>query len=48
MAERKGSISGLSDEEAQEFHRFWVHGTIAFTAVAVVAHFLVWAWRPWL
>jgi light-harvesting complex 1 beta chain len=23
MAERKGSISGLTDDEAQEFHRFW-------------------------
>jgi light-harvesting complex 1 beta chain len=48
MAERKGSISGLTDEEAQEFHKFWVQGTIGFTAVAVIAHFLVWAWRPWL
>ena len=41
------SISGLTDEEAQEFHTFWIQGTVAFTAVAVVAHFLVWAWRPW-
>lgn len=48
MAERKGSISGLTDEEAQEFHRFWVQGFVGFTAVAVVAHILVWIWRPWL
>jgi light-harvesting complex 1 beta chain len=48
MAERKGSISGLTDEEAQEFHKFWVQGMIGFVAVGVIAHFLVWAWRPWL
>ncbi len=48
MTERKGSISGLTDEEAQEFMKFWVQGMVGFTAVAVVAHVLVWAWRPWL
>ena len=48
MAERRGSISGLSDDEAQEFHRYWTHGFIGFTAIAVVAHILVWIWRPWL
>jgi light-harvesting complex 1 beta chain len=48
MAEKRSSISGLTDEEAQEFHKFWVQGFVGFTAVAVVAHFLVWAWRPWL
>jgi light-harvesting complex 1 beta chain len=48
MADRKGSISGLTDDEAQEFHRYWVQGFVGFTAVAVVAHLLVWIWRPWL
>ncbi|MCE2947797.1 MAG: light-harvesting protein [Betaproteobacteria bacterium] len=47
MAERS-SISGLTDSEAEEFHRFYVQGFIGFTAIAVVAHVLVWAWRPWL
>jgi light-harvesting complex 1 beta chain len=47
MAERRGSISGLTDE-AQEFHKYYMQGFIGFTAIAVVAHFLVWAWRPWL
>ena len=23
-------------------------GFIGFTLVAIVAHFLVWTWRPWL
>ena len=48
MAEREGSISGLTGEEAQEFHRCWVQGFVGFTASAGVAHVLVWAWRPWL
>ena len=47
MAERT-SISGLTDSEAEEFHRFYVQGFIVFTAIAVVAHVLVWFWRPWL
>lgn len=47
MADRKGSISGLNDDEAQEFHRYWVQGFAGFTGVAVLAHFLVWIWRPW-
>ena len=41
------SISGLTDEEAQEFHAYYMQGFVAFTAIAVVAHVLVWAWRPW-
>jgi light-harvesting complex 1 beta chain len=41
------SISGLTDEEAQEFHHYWMQGLVGFTAVAVLAHVLVWAWRPW-
>ena len=48
MSNHRTSISGLTDEEAQEFHHFWIQGTVAFTAVAVLAHILVWAWRPWL
>ena len=47
MAERT-SISGLTDSEAEEFHRFYVQGFIGFTAIAVAAHILVWFWRPWL
>ena len=42
------SISGRTDEEAQEFHQYYMQGFIGFTASAVVAHLLVWFWRPWL
>ena len=41
------SISGLKDAEAQELHAFYVQGLLGFVAIAVVAHILVWAWRPW-
>jgi light-harvesting complex 1 beta chain len=42
------SWSGVSDQEAQEFHSFYLQGTALFVVVALVAHFLVWMWRPWI
>lgn len=48
MADHNGSWSGLTDEEAQEFHNFYLQGTTIFVLVAIVAHFLVWFWRPWI
>lgn len=48
MAEDRGSLSGLTEQEAQEFHRIFVSSFLGFTAIAVVAHILVWIWRPWL
>lgn len=43
-----GSLTGLTDQEAQEFHALFMKGFIIFTLIAIVAHVLVWAWRPWL
>ena len=43
-----GSTSGMTDNEAKEFHSLFMSSMIGFTAVAVVAHILVWMWRPWL
>jgi light-harvesting complex 1 beta chain len=48
MSTSNQSLSGLTDEEAQEFHKFYIQGFLAFTATAVIAHALVWAWRPWI
>lgn len=48
MANEEISRSGLSDKEAQEFHKFFMTGFLLFTGIAVVAHVLVWMWRPWL
>jgi light-harvesting complex 1 beta chain len=39
------SPSGLSDKQAKEFHKFFV---TVFTMIAVMAHILVWMWRPWV
>jgi len=40
--------TGLSDDEARAFHGYFITGFLGFTAVAAVAHFLAWMWRPWL
>ena len=41
------SLSGLSEEEAKEFHEQFKTTFSAFLAVAAVAHLLVLAWKPW-
>ncbi len=47
--ERGGaSLSGLTESEAKEFHGLFVSSFIGFTVVAIIAHVLVWMWRPWL
>jgi light-harvesting complex 1 beta chain len=48
LANREGSLSGLTEQEAKEFHGIFVTSFIGFTVVAIVAHVLVWNWRPWL
>jgi light-harvesting complex 1 beta chain len=45
---KDGSLSGLSDSEAKEFHGIFMTSFIVFVLVAVIAHFLAWQWRPWL
>lgn len=42
------SVSGLTESEAREFHSLFMTSFIVFTVIAIVAHFLVWQWRPWL
>ena len=46
--DRKGSLSGLTESEAKEFHGIFMTSFIAFTVIAIGAHVLAWAWRPWL
>jgi hypothetical protein len=38
-----GSLSGLTEPEAKEFHRIFMVSFIAFVAVALIAHFLAWS-----
>ena len=40
-------MSGLTEREAKEFHGIFITSFIIFTVVAIVAHFLVWQWKPW-
>ena len=42
------SLSGLTEAEAKEFHKLFLTSFIVFTVIAIVAHILVWNWRPWL
>lgn len=44
---RSGSLTGLTDQEAREFHSSFMSGFLMFTAIAVVAHVLLWMWNPW-
>ena len=45
---RTGSLSGLTENEAKEFHSIFMTSFVLFTIIAIVAHILVWMWRPWL
>ncbi len=45
---RQGSLTGLTDQEAKDFHGIFMLSFIIFTVIAVIAHFLAWQWRPWL
>jgi light-harvesting complex 1 beta chain len=46
--ERTGTLSGLTEAEAREFHRIFMTSFVIFTIIAIAAHVLVWMWRPWL
>jgi light-harvesting complex 1 beta chain len=46
MAE-KMNPSGLTDDECQEFHKYYIQGYLLWAVGAFVAHSLVWVWRPW-
>ena len=52
MAEAKGvngavSFIGLDDDQARELHEAYLKGFHLFSATALVAHLLVFIWRPW-
>ncbi len=48
MADERKSLSGLSEQEAKEFHKIFMTSFVIFMGIAVVAHILAWMWRPWL
>jgi len=46
MADAK-SLSGLTPEQAKEFHEQFKTTYTAFAGIAAIAHILVLAWKPW-
>ena len=48
VTRRPVAASGLTETEAKEFHSIFLTSFIGFVVVAIIAHVLVWQWRPWL
>ena len=46
--ERRSTLSGLTEGEAKEFNRIFLISFCIFVGIAIIAHILAWAWRPWL
>jgi light-harvesting complex 1 beta chain len=46
--DKRVSLSGLTENEAREFHKIFMGSFVLFLVIAIVAHILVWQWRPWL
>lgn len=46
--DRRSTLSGLTEGEAKEFNRIFVVSFLIFLGIAIIAHILAWAWRPWL
>jgi light-harvesting complex 1 beta chain len=45
---RDGLGTYLTADEAKEFHKIFIQNFMGFTVVAVIAHVLVYMWKPWL
>jgi light-harvesting complex 1 beta chain len=37
----------LTEQQAKELHASFMTVTVLYVAIAVVAHILMWMWRPW-
>jgi light-harvesting complex 1 beta chain len=42
-----GNLSGLTDEQAKEFHEHWKHGVWSWVMIASAVHLVTWAYQPW-
>jgi light-harvesting complex 1 beta chain len=42
-----GNISGLTNEQAKEFHEHWKHGVWSWVMIASAVHLVTWAYQPW-
>ena len=45
---KTGRLSGLTETKPRNSTEIFVPSFIIFTVIAIVAHILVWQWRPWL
>ncbi len=45
--EQGGSPTGMTEQGAQEFHKYFMQGFLYFLGLTVIAHILIWIWRPW-
>ncbi|RPF71756.1 light-harvesting antenna LH1, beta subunit [Aurantiacibacter spongiae] len=46
--ERDGyGLSGLTENEAREFHSYFTRSFLFFLAIAIIAHILTYIWAPW-
>ncbi|NCA68592.1 MAG: light-harvesting protein [Sphingobacteriia bacterium] len=48
MTVRSEMTSGPMRAEVKDFPDIVVSSLVAFSSLVVVAHILVWLWRPWL
>jgi light-harvesting complex 1 beta chain len=48
MANDRSPYTGLTENEAKEFHSIFMTSFVIFVIVAIIAHILAWMWRPWI
>lgn len=47
LSHERSSLSGLTVEEAREFHRYFSFSFLGFVGIAIVAHVLTYIAMPW-
>jgi light-harvesting complex 1 beta chain len=45
---QESPLNYMTEDEAKEVHKLFIVSMGFFTTIAIIAHILVWAWRPWL
>jgi light-harvesting complex 1 beta chain len=46
-SDHESPLNYLTESEAKEVHKLFILSMGFFTLIAIIAHMLVWAWRPW-
>lgn len=47
LSHERASLSGLTEQEAREFHRLFSFSFLGFLFIAIVAHVLTYMAMPW-